>query len=690
MKKTQYICRYLRFAYLLKILFRQSRSEITETTIFYLKPNGISSLLKKTRWLKGLILHGVNIEPLKYNLAKLSETVRYSIRREAHIKALSDIINRVDREMLQTEISLFNFFGKKLAPVKDNIRSYMKQEIGLEIMDDLLLVEIVACLPKQESSIFYEGHPVLFIDRKSYWARLVCDYAGKKGVSFITAGKMISKSNKTLRCGSYLFLLVAEIFLSIFRKKNEKIQNSLKKIGIPYYFHKNFTEFDHQRNYYLFWYPQTTIDPARILIYADGTMDIPPEEKERIEKAGFSLVSCNGILKKRPDPTVVRHKCSWHVITMGLQYLWKWLRLLFYVRDRFTFEQWKILAVLFIRLPYWEDFFRSNNIKIKFRFHPHFSHRDIAADLAQAAIISYQYANYSPEGFSALQEDFCDVYFVWGEFHQRHLMNSASNIKNIVCIGYVFDHIFDKVEKEVSDIKKKFAEKNACFIIAMLSESMVGPFRERVLSLFRMAFELAFNDPDIGIVIKPKTSDLREVLRSSPKTAEVFSHLEDEGRVEILDNRRYPVEAGKASDLVVGVYAGSTAALECALSGVPSIVYECSLENHDYSLEKRDYKNKIIFDDLQKMIDAIKGYKFNRKRSDGFADWTDILDQKDSFRDGQANKRMGFYIENLFQKMEIGLNKETAIKETNGDYMKHFGKEVTKCFVEEKTASCAY
>lgn len=671
--KKYYLCRRFRIAYLLKVFLRDVVIRRRSVVIYYLKPGPASALMENNAWVKSVFSFCVTVQRLPYNIAEISAALNYSLLREIHGKVLSDIMDRIDGEMLRTEKNLLRFLRGPLASAGKDIALYMKREIGLDITDDLLLVELAACLPRQKSSDLYGIKPVVLIDRKNYWSKFVFEYADKKGVAFSKVRRITLKRNKAVQFGVYFIQMSVECAAALFSRRKEHAGPLESRIGIPYYVHKNFSDFFRQRNYYLFWYPDSGIDPARVVIYSDGAMDIPPGEAARITEEGFAVRECCNTFKRRTHPSLARHRCSVRAAGLFIGYVMQLLKLAVNVRGRLAFEQWKMLAVLFMKLPFWEDFFTVNNIMIKFRFHPHFSYRDIAAKLSGATTISYQYTNHARDKSAVWQHDISDVYFVWGEAYQRPFLNQHSNIETIVQCGYVFDYAFNKVDEKAAMVRNEFAGKGVPFVITVLNEAMTGAYKENVLSLFQEVIQFALNNPDVGLLIKPKFNNIRHVLEDSEKTAKLFCRLDNEGRVKILDQSRYPVEAGKASNVAIGVYADSTAGLECALANVSTILYGCSLGERDTNPYGGAYKNKMIFDDLKTMIGSIETFKSHGSRSNGFANWSGILEERDPFRDGQANKRVGFYIRALLDGADSGLKKDEGVRRANTAYRERFG-----------------
>jgi hypothetical protein len=675
-----YFCEFFRFLYLPR-LFYMTKGRVR---IYYLKPNWESAFFSAiARLLKKKFV----IEQLPYDLATINNTLNGQVRTKAYIDDLYKIMRRIDSELFSTDSTPFLSLDKKLAGIKKSLQLYIKHQIALDIRQGLLMVEVCDWLSHNPQSQFYGSSITLLSDELNYWTKFVRDLANEKKIQLIRFSKFKKERNKAFGfCLCFFiqpfFSSMHKLFASLAGRRNKIKNNKLPKIGISFYaLQKNFSEFLKKRNYYLFWFPQSGIRSDQVVIYAPDERDgyIPGEEVKAIKDIGFSLINSNhsDFLRIILNP-VARYTSNLRVLKLLLFYMKEVIRLRFCVRSRPMLEEWKILAVLFSRLHYWEDFFAANSIKINFRYHDHFSARDIAALLAGTVTVSYHYSNHSLSTFDILNHDLCDVFFIWGKEYEKCFCSVHSDIKTLVQTGYIFDYTFLKGEKEAGLLRDNFRQGNIRFLITILDENLEGPLRDGILTLYRNIMEFMKNTPDTGLIIKPKKDKNLEILSVSDKTADVFACLRKENRIKILDSTRYPIEAGKAADLVIGVFVDSTAAMECSFAGVPTIIYECCFGRQPMHPYHRLGENKVLFYDSEVMLDSIKKFKDNPCQPNGFADWSGILKDNDPFRDGQANKRIGLYLKKLLDGFAAGLSKEKAIVQANHMYTAKFGPDKVK------------
>ena len=135
-----------------------------------------------------------------------------------------------------------------------------------------------------------------------------------------------------------------------------------------------------------------------------------------------------------------------------------------------------------------------------------------------------------------------------------------------------------------------------------------------------------------------------------------------------------PVLAGLASDVCIhGHLSAGTAALECALEGIPTLLIdrEGAKNSKLYELPK----GKVIFQDWPSAIDALMEYFNSPDESSNFGDWSSIIDELDPFRDGMAANRMGTYLKWLIDGYDNNLEREVIMINAANKYKKIWGDD---------------
>ena len=135
-----------------------------------------------------------------------------------------------------------------------------------------------------------------------------------------------------------------------------------------------------------------------------------------------------------------------------------------------------------------------------------------------------------------------------------------------------------------------------------------------------------------------------------------------------------PVLAGLSADVCVhGHLSAGTAALECALEGLPTLLID--REGTPASKLNELPEGKVIFKDWPSTIDAIMEHFKTPEGIPGFGDWSSIINDLDPFRDGLAAKRIGDYLHWLIQGYDQGLDKETVMENAAVKYRKQWGDD---------------
>jgi hypothetical protein len=678
-KESSYLCRCITTGGLLKIV---PAGFFKKKTIYYLQANKLSIFIERYKLLIPFLSDKIFIKRLDYNTNEMYTPEGKQLTDAVYHDDLYEIIDELDVGNLEQKGSLLNCINSKLRSVRTDLVLYVKHRIAMDIIfNDLLMVRASEWLAGCDKSKLYGSNLTVVIRKRSHWARLVIQYARKREIPFVYYNSLSLSDSELIKFIYYLLNLYVIIIKSFLNFRQAKPLKTGAKVGIPFYAQNNFTEFNSERNYYLFWYPESNVDQDRIVIYLSDNMStdnlsLSSVEKKNIESMGFKLLSMKSIFRKTREG-VAQYQCSLKVVILAFQYLKVLIKLSCRIRNRAGYEEFKILSKLFIQLPYWEDFFSQNNIKIKFRFDEMFSHRDIAAKLSDVVVISYQYSNHSST--IILHQDICDTFFIWGKEYEKLYSNEHSACNNIIQSGYIFDYLFNKIGSSDNPIGMDLTNNNIDFIISIFDEgfgtatNVVCAIKEEMITFYGKIFKYALRRGN-GIIIKPKKNDTLFCLRSSEKTSDLLIQLEQENKIKILDSSKSPVVAGKASDIVIGLIADSTAALECCLSGIPSILYDCSKKGDKHPVYKWG-RNKVVFDDITIMIKHIEEFRENRAFKNGFADWSSVLHDKDPFQDGKANQRIGFYINSLILNMDNGSTKEEALGIANRMYSQRFGSD---------------
>lgn len=678
-RKSYYICRYFRIKYLLKVI-PKAFWENQEITLYYLLDTQSSRMAEACRGFFAKIFAGkIKIQKFPFNVTEMYDENNKRIVEVAYCDSMYQLMDQLESAVLNAKGSLLDLVSKKLSFIKGDLKLWIKHYIAWPTFDNLLLMEIAFWLFLSPKSALRGAKVGVIIDKKSYGMDLILGRARKKNLSILTFRSRKGRNRNIIIV--FFYQLINLIVMSVpFAKRGESTRDRSK--GRICTFHDgcdNFTNFYDKRNYSLFWYPGSGISSDRITIFSRKSRDIHEDEVKRARAAGFNLLSCNGLIRKAHS-SMQRNHCTLRALCLFFEYTLESMKLLFQVRSKAAYEEWKILSMLFFNLPYWEDFFTQHNIKIFFKPGTLFADVDVAAKLSGSAIISYQYSNHSKIDMG--HQDNCDTFFIWGKAYERVYQNKHSEVKHFIQSGYIFGYTFDYLSNKAEVSRKRFSEKGVDFIIGIFDESLTAPqfifgddAQRNCVMLYRSLFEYVLENPKVGLVIKPKKNINENILKSLEQTSGLIRLLEEKGRVEFLDAGKLPVEAGKISDLVLGVVADSSAALECLLAGVPAFFYD-SVGQKNANPENVSGLDRITFDNIDAMMAAVEHCRQHRNTLNEFAnEAAAFLKERDPFRDGKANERIGFYIRTLLSNIDQGLAKDIAIKNANKAYGEQFGDD---------------
>ncbi len=671
-----YICRDIKLRFVIGLLIKEKLLKRNKIILYYLYHNANSILLEKfSNYIGGKKEKTFSLHHCGCDMSRMKNEKGIPIIKASACDDLNAIIGRLDQTELDEDRSVFNGLDKKLIPLTRDLKLYVKQQVALEIFHDLFTANIVCWLATSKESELYGKDPVFLISKKSYWSYLIADHLKSKGINFIFYfGQKSLKKNKAVLFTYHTVKLFVELIKTIMLRHVAEVNSGKAKIGIPFYVFQNFTNYHNIKNYYLFWFHESGIDPDDIIIYVpEAEFRISAEEVSNIRNSGFRILYCPIRMTHNINAGVPTYRCSARTALLFIQYIRQIIKMFFYAKGRFMMEQWKILSVLLIQLPYWEDFFQSNNIKVKFRFHDIFGVRDIAAKASGTVTMSYHYSDHSDARI--VRDEVSDVFFIWGKKYRNCLSMAHSTTKNLIITGYIFDYTFDRLKSRAQLIKDSFNNK-AVYLIGVFSENLGFYLAKTQMRCYQSILGYAVKNSDVGLIIKPKKESDELLLTTADETKDFVDILVKQGRIIFLSSGKYPVEAGLASNIVIGMIPDSTASLECALAGVPTLIYDCTNSGDSHHLYISGH-NKIIFNNMEQLLKMIDNDKENpgTKNISGFADWSQVLTDIDPFRDGKANIRIGFYIKTLMGNLSAGLTKEDVIKTANETYANKYGRD---------------
>jgi len=334
---------------------------------------------------------------------------------------------------------------------------------------------------------------------------------------------------------------------------------------------------------------------------------------------------------------------------------------------------------------YWSLFFKRYNVKLYLFWHKysndHIALSDAINDAGGISVLWQMAFDGIP--FSECQSS-VDITFNYSEFSSSLETLQKSNIKQRVIVGYPKDYVPALLKDRAREVREQLQANGAEKIVCVIDENSNDDDRWHTghamqQDNYRFILEKVLETPWLGVIFKPKrASNLRK--RLGPAVDKLLCEAEEIGRCYIYESLgRYttseaPILAGLSADICIhGHLSGGTAALECALEGLPVLLID--REGTPFSKLNELPKDKVIFKDWPSAIDAVMAHFSTPGGIPDFGDWSSIINELDPFRDGLAAKRIGDYLHWLIQGYDQGLDKETVMENAAMRYRKQWGED---------------
>ena len=333
---------------------------------------------------------------------------------------------------------------------------------------------------------------------------------------------------------------------------------------------------------------------------------------------------------------------------------------------------------------YWYAFLKSHNIKIHLTWYDNNADHMAIADAMQelnGVATMWQTSFYGFKNYECKTST--DVMFFYSKFDSDvNISLGSKNKYNIITGVYNTDNKL-LLKKEASKIKNKLKQFGAKKIVCVLDENSTADNRwhtghELQSENYAHILEKVLEVPWLGVIFKPKKADtLRQRLGSINIT---LKKAEKTGRCIVLEQTGKQSSAvpailgGLASDVTIhGHLCAGSAALECVLSGVPTIMVD--REGSPNSKLSELPKGSVVFNNWQDAINALMDYFQKDNRDKTFGNWSKIIGEFDPFNDNKASQRMGSYLNNLLCGLQKGIDREVIMADVAKQYADKWGDD---------------
>ena len=632
-----------------------------DTQIRFLQGSRLAKLLLGL--VRGLGFRGITAHKMAYSLGNMRSAKGHSLRYDVE-QASADLAVKLVSAVRRTES--YRYLSALLP--SDRLDRYFEGAVKT----DILPIATVLCVidyhrrtKGQASHAVLWGNAGLLAALQSIWPDdAVALYWYKRGPD-ATAWKTALKS--------MLVSLAAAVYSLVPRRRKAPPQgDGGRAIALHYC-----EGVQLNRRNELFWWPDSGIEPDKLIVYFDGTgLTASGRDMDALKAMGVRWVSLRR--KAVPDRSV-------RVWRPGLQ-LGRFLaeNKAKDTSPRFSgrgaLERWVSAAGkrLLYRVSYWLAFYREFGVAVDFvreQGGDRSAAQAIALDLHGGVQVGHQRSEwYGPPGtFLAMYPQ--HVFFTW---HRRGLDDLHANGNRNECrlvSGYSYDYAFaDNIAFSRAG-RQQVCDAGATFVVALFDEAFgddVHFSMKMVKTFYEHFLGWLLADAQVGLILKPKK--LWWVRKFHPAIAEIIQSCLKTGRCVVAAEEQgsFPSCASGAADIAVG-FGISSPLIEAVLAGGRGVM--CDLTHlEDYPIYKFG-RGKLIFDDMQELISALKRFKSDRAAEPELGLFTRWLDFLDPFRDRMAYSRIGAVMATLLRAFERGLDRDAALKAACGPYADRWGRD---------------
>jgi|GEM_PF-1247260 len=423
----------------------------------------------------------------------------------------------------------------------------------------------------------------------------------------------------------------------------------------------------------IFWLTEGKIDPRRVIFILQGFSGVRNSHQSEIiatiKKLGFQLVCLKEFIIGRDVPV-------WYPKKDGRS-----LSLSLRCRPSSKLDKWICLIgeKLISEVSYWKEFIDELNIRVMFvkdERNPETIIQNIAFCLngnPSGFLCGHQRSEmYYPSG-ALIGSHPKNILFTWNARSADYFKPNFDHFLMNVITGYPYDAIYKdnlSVDDRYSRHTGKGDDKFVITLFDNISGGMTNPIKKIMLKNFYECFlRWLKEDKDVFFIIKSKKE---LALRDLKEICSEISAMEDLGRCcFVLEKETLPAHFSKRSDFAVGIGI-STAVTEAVLSGCRGI--HCDLTRlychdfYDWGYEK------IIFDDVGRLICALKEYKRHPENNSDLGEWACHMDALDPFRDGNSGRRIGEYVNWLVEGFDMDMTGRDVLAYANKLYVRQWGE----------------
>ena len=195
---------------------------------------------------------------------------------------------------------------------------------------------------------------------------------------------------------------------------------------------------------------------------------------------------------------------------------------------------------------------------------------------------------------------------------------------------------------------------------------------EKLEACYKFLFNWLIKDKEVGLIIKPKRISR---LKNLSNIDHLLKRAINTGRCHVVKDEvgAIPWHYFEISDVAVSI----------AIDSIPTSVLDCVINNNNKRAVFFDFpqlkksepdlyswgENKVVFQDIEKMMTSLSNFKSNIKSDSNFGLWRkDYIKNIDTFGDRKCGYRIGSYINFLLKNFDNNLDSNKAIEVANKNY----------------------
>ena len=439
---------------------------------------------------------------------------------------------------------------------------------------------------------------------------------------------------------------------------------------------------DLSQNTDLFWVPFASLRPHQLVVAFSRTDDMLDADKaSRLAQAGIRVVAL------QPGARASDRLPLWDApgtlarLSTAVGAGWR----LAFVRGSVwplrPESRWivKRIVAFALQCEYWRRLFKAYEVQVYVDPADSVPEAVAAAEaMAQRGGLTVSYQRSDESVASLFHASAVDIAFAWSKAFTSIERRSGSKIRILLASGYPHDHAIVRVRERAKALRRTLVQRGSKFIVCFLDEGSSAdprwlPSHAYRAENYRFLLDKMLEDPHLGLIFKPKKpATLRQRLGV---VAELLDRGLATGRCTLLadgiaSTSTLPCEASQAADVTIGLLSGTTASLESALSGTPTVLLD---RERFRSHPLYAFQGQIVFSSWEELWEALRGFRENPDLGGGIGDWSPVIGRFDDFQDGRAAERIGGCIGSVAAALAARCPREEALRIATEQYRRQWG-----------------